>query len=169
LREIYVGGRRQANSKRHAVQLSAACCRNNTSFKAAAGRWPNGRWPKPSPARELRKPISPRRRQFCRLLAWCQAARCSQAGFDVTAAGDGHRPPGAVLGELLWAGGSPPAENGSSRLAGGDSGRLPEHRSRTCPNNRSRLRSCEAMGMEAADPILKIKIAPLFEFWRSRL
>ena len=27
---------------------------------------------------------------------------------------------------------------------------------------RSRLRSCEAMGMEAADPILKIKIAPVF-------
>ena len=34
---------------------------------------------------------------------------------------------------------------------------------------RSRLRSREAMGMEAADPILKIKIAPVFEFWRSRL
>ena len=28
---------------------------------------------------------------------------------------------------------------------------------------RSRLRSCEAMGMEAADPILKIKIAPVIE------
>src|SRR6516225_1465060 len=29
---------------------------------------------------------------------------------------------------------------------------------------RSRLRSCEAMGMEAADPILMTKIAPVFEF-----
>ena len=28
---------------------------------------------------------------------------------------------------------------------------------------RSRLRSCDAMGMEAADPILKTKIAPVFE------
>jgi len=28
----------------------------------------------------------------------------------------------------------------------------------------SRLRSCEAMGMEAAEPILEIKIAPVFEF-----
>src|SRR5215813_12782022 len=49
LREIYFtknlhGDRRQATTKRYfehsAVQFSAGCCRNNTSFKAAAGRWP---------------------------------------------------------------------------------------------------------------------------------
>src|SRR5262245_52085719 len=84
-----------------AVQLSATCCRNNTSFKAAAGRWPNARWPKPSPARELRKPISPlfpprpsyalsgpraycrggRRRQFCQLGRGSRTATVLSGGF----------------------------------------------------------------------------------------
>jgi len=37
--------------------------------------------------------------------------------------------------------------------------RTKSSRSRTCPNRRSKSPSCEAMGMEAADPILKIKTA----------
>jgi hypothetical protein len=31
-----------------------------------------------------------------------------------------------------------------------------------CPNRRSKSPSCEAMGTEAADPVLKIKTAPVF-------
>src|SRR5262249_2111669 len=41
------------------MQFSAGCCRNNTSFKAAAGRWPNGRWPKPRPRASFENPSRP--------------------------------------------------------------------------------------------------------------